>query len=37
MVVVYRLHGGKCGPKPPPGSKGLPPGGGIRGTPSPNG
>ena len=30
MVVVYRLHGGKCGPKPAPGTKGLPASGGIR-------
>ncbi|MGZ8666112.1 MAG: ArnT family glycosyltransferase [Solirubrobacterales bacterium] len=36
MVVVYRLHGGKCGPKPAPGTKGLPAEGGIRGTPSPD-
>ena len=36
MVVVYRLHGGKCGPKPAPGTKGLPASGGIRGTPSAN-
>ena len=36
MVVVYRLHGGKCGPKPPPGSKGLPQGAVSAAPPAPN-